>query len=64
MLFRIVKEGTAAVVGQGYESDMPAFAGVLSDQHIDDVLAFIKSTWPRERSYQAEASRWEAEQTR
>ena len=63
VLFRIVKEGTAAVVGQGYESDMPAFAGVLSDQQIHDVVAFIKSTWPkRERSYQAEASRWEAEE--
>ena len=47
----------------GYESDMPAFAGVLSDQQIRDVLAFIKSTWPkRELSYQAEASRWEAEE--
>jgi hypothetical protein len=65
VLFRIVKEGTAAVVGQGYESDMPAFAGVLSDQQIHDVLAFIKSTWPkRELSYQAEASRWEAEEAR
>jgi mono/diheme cytochrome c family protein len=65
VLFRIVKEGTAAVVGQGYESDMPAFAGVLSDQQIRGVLAFIKSTWPeRERAYQAEASRWEAEEAR
>ena len=26
VLFRIVKEGTAEVVGQGYESDMPAAA--------------------------------------
>ena len=44
---------------------MPAFAGVLSDQQIHDVFAFIKSTWPkRERSYQAEASRWEAEEAR
>jgi len=62
MLFRIVKEGTAAVVGQGYESEMPAFAGILSDQQIRDVLAFIKSTWSeRERAFQAGASRWEAE---
>ena len=54
VLFRIVKEGTAAVVGQGYESDMPAFAGILSDQQIRDVLAFIKSTWSeRERAFQA-----------
>ncbi len=62
VLFRIVREGTPAVVGQGYESDMPAFAGILSDQQIRDVLAFIKSTWSeRERAFQAGASRWEAE---
>lgn len=53
ILFRIVKEGTAAIVGGGYESDMPGFADVLSDAEIRAVLAYIKSTWPeRERSYQ------------
>lgn len=53
ILFRIVKEGTAAIVGGGYESDMPGFSGVLSDAEIRAVLAYIKSTWPeRERSYQ------------
>lgn len=58
VLFRIVKEGTAAVVGGGYESDMPGFAGVLSDAEIRAVLDYIKSTWPeRERSYQLEVSR-------
>jgi mono/diheme cytochrome c family protein len=36
------------------ESDMPAFAGVLSDEEIRAVLAFIRSTWPeKEREYQA-----------
>lgn len=34
ILFRIVKEGTAAIVGGGYESDMPGFADVLSDAEI------------------------------
>ncbi len=58
VLFRIVKEGTAAVVGGGYESDMPGFGDVLSDAEIDAVLAYIKSTWPeRERSYQESVSR-------
>lgn len=58
LLFRIVKEGTAAVVGGGYESDMPGFAVVLSDAEIRAVLAFIRSTWPeRERRYQSEVSR-------
>ena len=53
ILFRIVKEGTAAIVGGGYESDMPGFGDVLSDAEIRAVLAYIKSTWPeRERSYQ------------
>ena len=46
ILFRIVKEGTAAIVGGGYESDMPGFADVLSDAEIRAVLAYIKSTWP------------------
>ena len=57
VLFRIVKEGTAAVVGGGYESDMPGFAGVLSDADIRAVLDYIKSTWPeRERSHQERVS--------
>jgi mono/diheme cytochrome c family protein len=56
-LFRITKFGMAAVV-PGYESGMPAFAGVLSDQEIEAVLAYIKRTWPnRERTYQQERSR-------
>jgi mono/diheme cytochrome c family protein len=57
-LFRIIKEGPAALVGGGYESDMPGFAGVLSDAEIRVVLAYIKSTWPeRERGYQETVSR-------
>lgn len=58
MLFRITKEGPAAVIGDGYESAMPGFGEVLSDEEIRAVLAFIKSTWPeRERAYQAEMTR-------
>ncbi|MCL4674859.1 MAG: c-type cytochrome, partial [Pararhodobacter sp.] len=50
VLFRIVKDGTAAIVGGGYESDMPGFADVLSDAEARAVLTYIKSTWPeRER---------------
>jgi mono/diheme cytochrome c family protein len=57
VLFRIVKEGTAAIVGGGYESDMPGFADVLSDAEIRAALAYIKSNWPeRERSYQQRVS--------
>lgn len=64
VLFRITKEGPAAVVGNGYESDMPPFGGVMDDDEILAVLAFIKSTWPeRERTYQADMSRREKERT-
>ena len=62
VLFWITKEGPAAVVGNGYESDMQGFGEVLSDEKIRAVLAFIKSTWPaRERAYQVEMSRSEKE---
>lgn len=33
---------------KGYESDMPAYAGILSDEEIIAVLAYIKSTWPED----------------
>ena len=57
ILFRIVREGTAAIVGGGYESDMPGFADLLSDAEIQAALAYIKSTWPeRERTYQENVS--------
>lgn len=45
-LFQIVKHGTAAIVGNGYESDMAGYAGVLGDDEISAVMAFVKSTWP------------------
>lgn len=45
-LFRIVKQGIAALAGPGYQTDMPAYAGVLSDEEIRAVLAYIRSTWP------------------
>lgn len=31
---------------RGYETDMPAYGEVLSDQEIIAVLAYIKSSWP------------------
>jgi mono/diheme cytochrome c family protein len=51
-LFAITKLGVGSVVA-GYESDMPAFDGILSDDEIAAVLAFVKSTWPeRQRDVQ------------
>jgi mono/diheme cytochrome c family protein len=62
MLFEITKRGTAAVVGGGYESDMPAFEGVLTDEQIHAVLAFIESRWPeRERRFQERVSQSDRE---
>ena len=46
-LFQLTKLGPAKIVGQGYESNMPGYEGVLSDQEIWEVLAYIKSTWPK-----------------
>ena len=64
-LFRITKLGPAAVVGGGYESDMPGFGDVLTDAEIRAVLDYIKSTWPeRERKSQAKASAAERERDR
>lgn len=47
-LFGMTKYGIGPFAPQGYESDMPAFEGVLSDAEIAAVLSFIKSTWPRD----------------
>ena len=47
-LFRMTKEGPAAVVGKGYRSAMTGFAGILEDREIRASLAYIKSRWPAE----------------
>jgi hypothetical protein len=63
-LFLITKKGLAAIV-PGYESDMPAFENMLSDRQIEDILVFIKSTWPAEaRRYQEERNKAEMRRLR
>lgn len=57
MLVGIIKE--RLVPGRyappNYQSDMPAFGGVLRGEEILAVLAYIKSTWPpRVLAYQAD----------
>ena len=48
-LFRITTLGLKPPLApERYESDMPAFGPVLTDERIWDVLAFIKSRWPAE----------------
>lgn len=51
--------GRAALAEQGmdFDSGMPGFAALLSEQDIWNTLAYIKSTWPdREREVQAARS--------
>jgi mono/diheme cytochrome c family protein len=45
VLFDIIKHGIGRYAPPGYQSDMPAFAGVLSDDEVRAVLAFIESHW-------------------
>ena len=50
VLVDIVKHGLVPgrTAPDGYQSDMPAYAQLLSDADIAAVLAYIKSTWPAE----------------
>lgn len=58
VLFGITRNGMAVYAQKGYASDMPSFAGQLSDNEIWATLAYIKSTWPSEvRALQAEVTR-------
>jgi mono/diheme cytochrome c family protein len=50
------KEALAVRGMTGFKSGMPAFDGVISDDSIRDILAFIRSTWS-ERAQDAQESR-------
>ena len=56
LLFEITKDGPGAVIGEpDYQTRMPAYAGVLSDDQIIAVLSYIKFSWPEEqRGWQEE----------
>jgi mono/diheme cytochrome c family protein len=57
VLLQITQLGTAAVVGNEYESNMLGFANMYSEDELWDVLAWIKTHWPdRERAYQAQVT--------
>lgn len=63
MLFDMVKNGLVPgrTAPPGYESDMPAYGNLLSDDEIRAVIAFIKSTWPEPvRKAQEEVTREQA----
>ena len=49
VLFALVKHGLVPPLApEDYQSDMPGFEGVLTDEEIAAVLAYIESTWPSE----------------
>ena len=48
MLFEITKSGLQKFAGKDYQTDMPSYDGVLTDEEIIAVLSYIKSTWPAE----------------
>lgn len=48
-LFAMVHDGLVPPLApEGYQSDMPAYGDILSDDEIRAVLAFIQSKWPAE----------------
>ena len=48
LLVRLTKYGLPKMInGQPYETDMPAFEEVLSDEEIIASLSYVKSRWPR-----------------
>ena len=54
VLFGITKHGLVPPYAPpNYPSDMPAFGGVLSDEEIRAVLAYIKSRWKSPELWQA-----------
>ena len=49
VLFAITKHGLKPPYAPpGYQSDMPAFGGALTDDEIRAVLAYIAASWPEE----------------
>lgn len=66
LLFNYTKLGGAAALAAsgvaGFDSGMPAFDALLTDDEIRDILTFIKSTWsPRLQAAQKERSEAESE---
>ncbi|KIC21176.1 c-type cytochrome [Leisingera sp. ANG-Vp] len=47
-LLAITKYGVAPLAGDGYRSRMGGYEGVLSEEEMLAVLAYIKSSWPPE----------------
>ncbi len=65
LLFTYTKLGGAEALAQSgvanFNSGMPAFEGILSDEEIEAILGYIKSTWP-ERIREIQQERTKAEE--
>lgn len=48
VLFLLTKYGVSKLIGKEFATDMPVYDNVLTDHEILAVIAYIKSTWPRE----------------
>ena len=46
LLVDLVERGPEALLGGGYKSRMPGFAGEMTEAEILSTLAYVKSTWP------------------
>lgn len=55
VLFGITKHGLKSYAPPGYQSDMPAYAGKLSDDEIWAALSFIASHWKTRELLEARA---------
>ena len=62
VLFGITRQGIAPYAPPGYASDMPAFGGMLTDEQIWAVLAYLKSFWPPEIQARQAALKQQAKQ--
>ena len=47
-LFDLTKFGPKILIGGEYQTDMPGYKDILSDEEIIAVLSYIKSKWPGE----------------
>jgi mono/diheme cytochrome c family protein len=47
-LFEVTKQGTMALLGGDYKSNMRGFADDLSDEEIWGILRYIRSRWPED----------------
>jgi len=66
LLVLMTKFGPGYAAGPDYESDMPAYENVLSEEEIIAALSYIKSRWPAQiqKKHDVINKRAEAAQTR